>query len=135
MDERRFELALVARNRQRTAHHSTLNVRGAPGARELSSQVIGTLGFDNTFLCHIILLCLIIVWRVVWWNMRAYTMQVIGIVGFGNIGRMVARNLAGFRCMARWGLGRSFPRHSRAPLLVLYICVETWRARLQIVQK
>lgn len=56
-----FELAIMARSGAWTAHHTTLGVRGAPGARELSSQVIG-------------------------------------IVGFGNIGRMVARNLAGFRC-------------------------------------
>eukprot|EP01052_Picozoa_sp_SAG31_P037129 SAG31_NODE_4745_length_2985_cov_2.095634_3_plen_311_part_00 len=56
-----LDLAVMARSGAWTAHHSTLNVRGAEGARELSSQVIG-------------------------------------IVGFGNIGRMVARQLSGFRC-------------------------------------
>ena len=58
-----FELATMVRARQWTAHHTALNVRGAAGARELSSQVVG-------------------------------------IVGFGNIGRMVARYLSGFRCKA-----------------------------------
>ena len=56
-----FELALMTRQGKWTAHHSTLGVRGRHGARELSSQTVG-------------------------------------IVGFGNIGRMVARNLQGFRC-------------------------------------
>jgi phosphoglycerate dehydrogenase-like enzyme len=56
-----FELALMARSGRWTDHHTRLDVRGAPGARELSSQTIG-------------------------------------IVGFGNIGRMVARYLQGFRC-------------------------------------
>ena len=56
-----FELAIMARAGRWTKHHTQIDVRGAPGARELSSQTIG-------------------------------------IVGFGNIGRMVARNLQGFRC-------------------------------------
>jgi phosphoglycerate dehydrogenase-like enzyme len=56
-----FELALMARSGVWTEHHTRLNVRGAAGARELSSQTVG-------------------------------------IVGFGNIGRMVARYLQGFRC-------------------------------------
>ena len=42
-----FELALMTREGKWTAHHSTLGVRGRHGARELSSQTVGIVGFGN----------------------------------------------------------------------------------------
>ena len=42
-----FELALMTRQGKWTAHHSTLGVRGRHGARELSSQTVGIVGFGN----------------------------------------------------------------------------------------